>query len=149
MIQSMQARQFLYVFPFCSSLALWLFCYSNSLLISSFGFGSFVVSFRSLFFFVCSQLLSYLLVLILHILYKSQYFVIFGSCYLKQQEGCWMTQDSRITKKCRARPGMHSLVQHFFVIVPFCRVMSLLVRLRNPSYQSPFTVLVRLKGANC
>ena len=31
--------------------------------------------------------------------------------------GC-KTQDGRMTKKCRARPGMHSLAPHFFVILP-------------------------------
>ena len=34
------------------------------------------------------------------------------------QQQRWKTQDGRMTKKCRARPGMHSLVQHFFVILP-------------------------------
>ena len=32
---------------------------------------------------------------------------------LTQKDG-WKTQDGRITKKCRARPGMHSLARHFF-----------------------------------
>ena len=34
-----------------------------------------------------------------------------------QQEG-WKTQDGRMTKKSRARPGMHSLARRFFVILP-------------------------------
>ena len=35
---------------------------------------------------------------------------------LTQQDG-WKTQDDRITKKCRATPEMHSLAQHFLVIL--------------------------------
>ena len=52
---------------------------------------------------------------------------------LTQQDGC-KTQDGRMTKKIRARPGMHSLAPHFFVILPFwvlqpsCCVSSLLAR---------------------
>ena len=38
---------------------------------------------------------------------------------LTQKDG-WKTQDGRMTKKCRARPGMHSLALHFFVILPSC-----------------------------
>ena len=36
---------------------------------------------------------------------------------LTQQDG-WKTQDDRMTKKCCASPGMHSLARHFFVILP-------------------------------
>ena len=36
---------------------------------------------------------------------------------LMHQDG-WKTQDGRVTKKCRARPGMHSLARHFS---SFCR----------------------------
>ena len=32
---------------------------------------------------------------------------------LSQQDG-WKTPDGRMTKNCRARPGMHSLAWHFF-----------------------------------
>ena len=32
---------------------------------------------------------------------------------LTQKDG-WKTQDGRMTKNCRARPGMHSLARHFF-----------------------------------
>ena len=35
---------------------------------------------------------------------------------LTQQDG-WKTQDGRMTKNCRARPGMHSLTRHFFFIL--------------------------------
>ena len=38
---------------------------------------------------------------------------------LTQKDG-WKTQGGRMTKKCRARPGMHSLARHFFVILPSC-----------------------------
>ena len=40
-----------------------------------------------------------------------------GNRKLTQQDG-WKSQDGRMTKKCRARPGMHSLAPHFFVILP-------------------------------
>ena len=49
---------------------------------------------------------------------------------LTQQDG-WKAEDGRITKKCHARPGMHNVAQHFFVILPswvfqsFCCVRSL------------------------
>ena len=36
---------------------------------------------------------------------------------LTQQDG-WKTQDGKMVKKCHARPGMHNLAQHFFVIHP-------------------------------
>ena len=36
---------------------------------------------------------------------------------LTHQDG-WKTQDGRVTKKCSARPGMHSLARHFS---SFCR----------------------------
>ena len=32
---------------------------------------------------------------------------------LTQKDG-WKMQDGRMTKNCRARPGMHSLARHFF-----------------------------------
>ena len=30
----------------------------------------------------------------------------------------WKIQEARMTKKCHARPGMHSLARHFFVTLP-------------------------------
>ena len=54
------------------------------------------------------------------------------------QQQSWKTQDGRMTKKCRARPEMHSLVQHFFVILPSwvfqpsCCLRSLIMKPDNP-----------------
>ena len=36
---------------------------------------------------------------------------------LTQEDG-WKTQNGKVTKKCRARPGMHSLARYFIVMPP-------------------------------
>ena len=69
---------------------------------------------------------------------------------VRQQDG-GKTEDGRMTKKCRARPGIHSLARHFFVILPSsvfppsCCVRSLIVATfkleYEDDYEHEFTVL--------
>ena len=60
---------------------------------------------------------------------------------LTWQDG-WKTQDGRMTKKCRASLGMHSLARHFFVILPSSVLqpscyLSSLVMSHTTSYPTP------------
>ena len=56
---------------------------------------------------------------------------------LRNRTARWLRTDGRMTKKCRARSGVHSLVRHFFVILPpwvfqpFCRGRSLFAPYRR------------------